>query len=133
MVALSEVTTPALLTGVLRLALQMRAFNLIVTNVPGPQAQLSLLGARLTRIVPIVNLWPHQSLGIAVASYAGALTFGIQTDRVVIPDVCQFRDDLAAALDELCAAARAMSTTATAAEIASIDAAAAEQPHAEAP
>lgn len=105
LIALSELTTPALLTGVLDLALKMRAFNLIVTNVPGPTEPLSLLGARLTRIVPIVNLWPHQSLGIAVASYAGALTFGIQTDRAVIPEVDRLRDDLAAAFDELLRAA----------------------------
>jgi len=106
LIALSQVTTPALLAGVLRVALRMRAFNLIVTNVPGPKAPLSLLGARLTRIVPIVNLWPHHSLGIAVASYAGMLTFGIQTDRAVIPDVEQFRDDLAAAFETLRGAAQ---------------------------
>lgn len=104
LVALSEVTSPALLTAVLSLALEMRAFNLIVTNVPGPTQPLSLLDAKLTRIVPIVNLWPHQSLGIAVASYAGDMTFGIQTDRAVIPDVDLLRDDLAAAFDELRAA-----------------------------
>jgi WS/DGAT/MGAT family acyltransferase len=104
LVALSEVTSPALLTGVLGLALEMRAFNLIVTNVPGPEQPLSLLGAKLTRIVPIVNLWPHQSLGVAVASYAGDMTFGIHTDRAVIPDIDVLRDDLAAAFDELRAA-----------------------------
>lgn len=104
LVALSQVTTPILLTGVLRLALELRAFNLIVTNVPGPQTALSLLGARLERIVPIVNLWPRLALGIAVASYAGDLTFGIQTDREVIPDPGQLRDDIAAAFAELRAA-----------------------------
>jgi WS/DGAT/MGAT family acyltransferase len=106
MLALSEATTPALLTGVLRAALRLRGFNLIVTNVPGPPASLWLLGARLTRIVPIVNLWPNQALGIAVASYAGALTFGIQTDRAVIPDPDQFRDDLAVAFHALGDASR---------------------------
>jgi hypothetical protein len=104
LVALSEVTSPALLTAVLGLALEMRAFNLIVTNVPGPAQSLSLLDAKLTRIVPFVNLWPHQSLGVAVASYAGDMTFGIHTDRAVIPDVDLLRDDLAAAFDELRAA-----------------------------
>jgi WS/DGAT/MGAT family acyltransferase len=101
LVALSEATTPALLTGILRLALRMRGFNVIVTNVPGPTEELGLLGARLTRIAPIVNLWPHQALGIAVASYAGALVFGLQTDRRVVPDVDRLRDDLAVAFDAL--------------------------------
>lgn len=104
LIALSEVTSPALLTAVLSLALEMRAFNLIVTNVPGPAQSLSLLDARLTRIVPIVNLWPHQSLGIAVASYAGDMTFGLQTDRAVIPDAGVLRDDIAAVFEELRAA-----------------------------
>ena len=101
LVALSDMTTPALLTSVLDLALKMRAFNLIVTNVPGPIEPLSLLGARLMRIVPIVNLWPHQSVGIAVASYAGAMTFGIQADRAVIPELDRLRNDLIAAFDDL--------------------------------
>lgn len=101
LLALSEATTPALLIGVLALALRRRAFNVIVTNVPGPTAPLGLLGAWLTRIAPIVNLWPHQALGIAVASYAGALVFGLHADRRVVPDVDQLRDDLAAAFDAL--------------------------------
>ena len=105
LVALGDATTPAVLLNVLRLALWMRAFTLIVTNVPGPKTSLSLLGAQLTRVVPIVNLWPHQSLGIAVASYAGSMTFGIQVDRAVIADVGQVRDDLAAAFEALLEAA----------------------------
>lgn len=116
LIALSQITTPAVLTGVLRLALRMRAFNLIVTNIPGPKAPLSLLGARLTRVVPIVNLWPHQSLGVAVASYAGAMTFGLQADRQVIPEpeLAQLRDDLAAAFDALHMAAQRAPATAPA-------------------
>lgn len=101
LVALSELTTPAVLVGVLRLALRLRGFNLIVTNIPGPTAALSALGARLLRVTPIVNLWPHQAVGIAVASYAGELVFGLQADRRVVPDVDRLRDDLAAALDAL--------------------------------
>jgi WS/DGAT/MGAT family acyltransferase len=111
LVALSEATTPALLTSVLRLALRMRAFNLIITNVPGPARPLSLAGIRLARIIPIVNLWPHQSLGIAVATYAGRVSFGLHCDRAVISEreLLELRDDLAeelAALRGLSPAAR---------------------------
>jgi hypothetical protein len=60
-----------------------------------------MLGAQLTRLTPIVNLWPHQAVGVAVASYAGELVFGLQADRRVVPDVDRLRDDLAAALDAL--------------------------------
>ncbi len=105
LVALSDATSPAILLGTLRLALRLRGFNTIVTNVPGPPAARSLLGAQLTRIVPVVNLWPHLALGFAVASYAKALTFGIQVDRAVIPDPAPLRDHLAAELDALAAAA----------------------------
>jgi len=105
LVALGDATTPAVLLNVLRLALWMRAFTVIVTNVPGPKTPLSLLGAQLARVVPIVNLWPHQALGIAAASYAGTMTFGIQVDRAVIADVGEVRDDLAAAFDALLEAA----------------------------
>ena len=103
LVAMSELTTPALLTNVLRVSLAMRAFNILVTNVPGPRTPLSLLGARLERIVPIVNLWPHQAVAIAVASYAGTLTFGLQADRRVVSerDLAALRDDLAAELATL--------------------------------
>ena len=105
LVALGDATTPKLLLGVLRISLRMRGFNVLVTNIPGPRATLSLLGARLTRVVPIANLWPHQAIGIAVASYAGALTFGLQADRAVVPNVADLRDDLAAAFTTLCRAA----------------------------
>lgn len=101
MVALSDATTPSLLASVFRLALRRRAFNAIVTNVPGPRTPLALLGARITRLVPIVNLWPHVGLGIAVASYADMLTFGLQGDRAVLPDLDALRAHLAASFDEL--------------------------------
>ena len=101
LVALGDATTPAVLLNVLRIALWMRTFNVLVTNVPGPTTPLSLLGARLVRITPIVNLWPYQALAIAVASYAGTMTFGLQVDRAVIADIGPVRDDLVAAFDAL--------------------------------
>lgn len=115
LLAASEIVTPAVLIGVLRLSLRLRGFNLIVTNIPGPTAPLFALGARLLRVTPIVNLWPHQAVGIAVASYAGQLVFGLQADRRVVPDVDRLRDDLAAALDALRdAATRALAAAPTA-------------------
>jgi WS/DGAT/MGAT family acyltransferase len=106
LVALGE-STPFLLAGVLGLALRARAFNVLVTNVPGPTKPLGLLGARLTRIVPIVNLWPHQAIGIAVTSYGGAMTFGVQVDQAQIRDLDGFREDIAVAFDALFEAAHA--------------------------
>ena len=107
LVALGDATTPAVLVGALWLALRMRGFNVLVTNIPGPRVPLSLLGVRLTRIVPIANLWPRQAIAIAVASYAGALTFGLQADRSVVPELAELRDDLADSFDTLRRAALA--------------------------
>jgi len=112
LLALSDVTTPALLSGVLRLALWRRAFNLVITNVPGPPFPLYLLGARLERIVPIVNLWPHGGVAIAVISYQGTLSWGVHADRALIADLAPFVHDLAESFDELrAAAARAPGAT----------------------
>lgn len=104
LVAAADLLGPRLLTDTLRLALRMRAFNTIVTNIPGPKTERTVLGARLTGLVPIVNLWPHEALGIAVASYAGTVSIGLHADREVVPDLAVLRDDLAAAFDALLAA-----------------------------
>lgn len=99
--AVSDVTWSGVLTNVFRVALWRRAFNLIVTNVPGPPVPLYLLDARVTRLAPIVNLWPHIPLAIAVGSYAGTLTFTIDADPATMPDPAAFAEDLAASFGEL--------------------------------
>jgi WS/DGAT/MGAT family acyltransferase len=107
LVAASELLGASVLVATFRLALRLRAFNTIVTNIPGPPGERELLGARLTGLVPIVNLWPHEALGIAVASYADTLSFGLQADRTALPDLAAIRDDLAAAFDALLVASEA--------------------------
>ena len=101
LVAAADVLGPALLTATFRTALRLRGYNTIVTNVPGPKDERTLLGARVLSLVPIVNLWPHIALGFAAASYAGALHVGLQADRVRVPDLAALRDDVAAAFAEL--------------------------------
>ncbi|HEU5055895.1 MAG TPA: wax ester/triacylglycerol synthase family O-acyltransferase [Kofleriaceae bacterium] len=86
-VQLSDATSPALLTGTFRLTLALRAFNVIVTNIPGPPFPLFLMDARLESLTPIVNLWPHDGLAIAVMSYAGRMYLGLQADRALIADL----------------------------------------------
>jgi diacylglycerol O-acyltransferase / wax synthase len=92
------------LTTALRLGLWRRAFNIVVTNVPGPQFPLLFLGSQLRRLVPIVNLWPRQSIGVAVASYDGRLSFGIQADRDDVPDLDGLVGQIPIAFAELRAA-----------------------------
>jgi diacylglycerol O-acyltransferase / wax synthase len=72
-------------------------FNLVVSNVPGPQQPLYLLGRRIKEIYPFVPLSPqNHALSIGMISYDGRIYFGLAGDRDVVPDL----DDLAAALRE---------------------------------
>jgi diacylglycerol O-acyltransferase / wax synthase len=94
LVQVSDVTAPSLLAGVLGLSCDLRGFNVLVTNIPGPPFPLYLLGAKLRSYRPIVNLWPGQALGIALLSYNGTLHWGLQSDPKVIPDLESFVEDL---------------------------------------
>src|SRR5690606_121630 len=90
-----------------RLATRLRPYNLIVTNVPGPQLPLFVLGARLVELYPHLPLFSHQGLGVAVLSYDGRLGFGLIADREVVPDLERLADALPAAFAELAEAAAA--------------------------
>lgn len=76
-------------------------FNLIVTNVPGPDVPLYVLGARMLEVFPIVPLVGNQGLGIAVVSYAGSLNLGVFSDPEVCPDVQVFCDAAATTVRRL--------------------------------
>jgi WS/DGAT/MGAT family acyltransferase len=77
------------------------AFNLVVSNVPGPQMPFYLLGRRLEAIHPFVPLSPqNHALSIGVLSYDGGVFFGLAGDRDVMADLDGFAADLEAALDE---------------------------------
>ena len=67
---------PTVLSQASRLQSAQRAFNVVVTNVPGPQFPLYMLGRRLLRIYPQVPLVRNTALGIAIMSYDGTLNFG---------------------------------------------------------
>jgi diacylglycerol O-acyltransferase / wax synthase len=72
-----------------------RVFNLVVSNVPGPQVPFYLLGSRMTEVYPFVPLSPQgHALSIGVISYDGGVFFGLTGDRRAIADL----DDLAAAI-----------------------------------
>ena len=73
-----------------------RLFNVLVTNVPGPQVPLYAAGARMVEMFPVVPLAKNQSLSVGVTSYDGGVYFGLNADRDAMPDV----DVLAAMIDE---------------------------------
>jgi diacylglycerol O-acyltransferase / wax synthase len=77
------------------------AWNLVISNVPGPQIPLYMAGARLEAQYPISVITDGMGLNITVMSYCGQLNFGIVADREQMPDVWSLTDWLREALDEL--------------------------------
>ena len=73
-----------------RLMARQRFFNLVVTNVPGPQFPLYLLGRRMLDPFPMVPLAKNQGLGIALLSYDGAINFGLVGDFDLMWDLDDF-------------------------------------------
>jgi diacylglycerol O-acyltransferase len=84
-----------------RLRHWLHSYNLIVTSIPGPRTPRWLGGARLVEAYPHIPLFRNQALGIAVASYDGALHVGLNADWEVIPTLPELADDLGASLAEL--------------------------------
>lgn len=105
--SVSDMTTWRLLATAAKLSMRARPFNLVVTNVPGPQVDLFLLDAPLREIYPMVNLLENQGLGVALFSYAGMLHWGVLADWDLVPDLDIFVAELARAFDELRVAAQA--------------------------
>jgi WS/DGAT/MGAT family acyltransferase len=99
---------PTIMAQAARLQSRQRFFNLVVTNVPGPQLSLYVLGRRLQAIYPQVPLALRQALGIAIMSYDGRLGFGLLGDFDALADLDRLGDDLAGAIDDLATAAGAM-------------------------
>jgi hypothetical protein len=96
---------PTILSQAARLQARQQFFNLVVTNVPGPQFPLYLLGRRLHRLYPVVPLAQRQALGIAVMSYDGHLGFGLLGDYDALPDLEDIAKDLRWAVGSLSRAA----------------------------
>ena len=84
-----------------RLMARQRFFNLVVTNVPGPQYPLYLLGRRMLDPFPMVPLAKNQAIGIALLSYDGAINFGVVGDFDLMWDLDDFAEDLRESLAEL--------------------------------
>ncbi len=97
----AEWTTGALMGAAARVVMQSRPFNLVVTNIPGPRQPLHLLGARLQALAPAVNLAEGLGLGVALASYAGQLTFGCIADPHLVPGLAAFADAIIESFEEL--------------------------------
>jgi WS/DGAT/MGAT family acyltransferase len=73
-----------------RMVMRALPFNLVVTNVPGPQVPLYLLGARMIDNYGMVPLTDYLGLGIVLFSYAGTLCWGFNADWDLVPDLARF-------------------------------------------
>jgi WS/DGAT/MGAT family acyltransferase len=96
---------PTILSQAARLQARQRFFNLVVTNVPGPQFPLYVLGRRLRVLYPVVPLAQRQALGIAVMSYDGHLGFGLLGDFDALPGLESIASDMKWAISSLARAA----------------------------
>jgi diacylglycerol O-acyltransferase / wax synthase len=105
--ALSGFAPPTIMAQAARLQARQRLFNLVVTNVPGPQHPLYVLGRELRALYPMVPLAENTGLGIAIMSYNGQLNFGLTADFDGLSDVETLADEMSATIEELVAAAGA--------------------------
>ncbi len=102
---LSGFAPPTIMAQAARLQARQRLFNLVVTNVPGPQFPLYMLGRELDAIYPMVPLTQNTALGIAIMSYNGQLNFGLVADYDALADLETLVEELRSATEELVAVA----------------------------
>jgi hypothetical protein len=98
---LADWTVTGVLTQIINLAAERLAWNVEVTNVPGPQLPLFLLEAPLLEAYPVVPLFKQQGVGLALFSYNGGLYWGFNADWDTLPDLHDLTEALRAEFDEL--------------------------------
>ena len=106
----SQFAPPAIVARAMRMASRLRIldrtappFNLIISNVPGPNHPLYSGGAELKHFYPVSIVTDSQGLNMTVQSYNGSLDFGFIADRDLVADVWLLTDLLHDAMDELLA------------------------------
>ncbi len=104
--AVNNLAPPTILAQASRLNFSTRLFNLIVTNIPGPQLPLYLLGRRLLDLFPVAFLPEDHGLAIAIMSYNGSLDYGLLGDYDAMPDIDLVAEGIDASLSQLREAAR---------------------------
>jgi WS/DGAT/MGAT family acyltransferase len=106
----AEYTPSTLLALGARNMTRLLPFNLVVTNVPGPQVPMYMIGAELLECFPHVPLTDRLGLGIALMSYNGKLCWGFNADYDLVPDLREFVAAIEASFNELMGLASARPT-----------------------
>jgi len=101
LIGLTGYAPTTLLAQAARLQAHQRLFNLVVTNVPGPQRPLYLLGRELEIVHPLVPLAQNTALGVAIMSYDGRISFGLTADFDALADLDELADTFRVAIAEL--------------------------------
>ena len=103
--AVNNLAPPTILAQASRLNFSTRLFNLLVTNIPGPQFPLYVLGRQLEDLFPLAFLPKNHALAVAIMSYNGGIDYGLLGDYDALPDIDVIADGIDAALAELLEAA----------------------------
>ena len=99
--SMQQFAPPTVLAQASRLNFSTRLFNLLVTNVPGPQFPLYVQGRKMTSVFPIAFLPKNHALAIAIMSYNGQMNFGLLGDYDAMPDLNAFGEAIESCLAEL--------------------------------
>ena len=83
----NNLAPPTILAQASRLQFSTRLFNLLVTNIPGPQFPLYVLGRQLEDLFPLAFLPKNHALAVAIMSYNGSLDYGLLADYDALPDI----------------------------------------------
>lgn len=109
---LTDFAPPTIASQAARLQWAQRFFNLVVTNIPGPQFPLYVLGREMKALYPMVPLAQRQAVCVGIMSYSGQINFGLIGDYDAMADLDSLALDLEAAIDDLSAAAPTRKTRA---------------------
>jgi diacylglycerol O-acyltransferase / wax synthase len=88
-----------------RLTESMPVHNLVVSNVPGPQVPLYLLGCEVKAMYPLGPIFHSSGLNITVMSLCGNLDIGLISCPELLPDLWEMADEFAVGMEELLGAA----------------------------
>jgi WS/DGAT/MGAT family acyltransferase len=111
---LQDFAPPTILAQASRLNFSARAYNLLVTNVPGPQFPLYLIGREMLELTPVPFLAPERALAVAIMSYNGSVTIGLMGDYDAMADLDEFGEDVESAVAELLEVSREATAATTA-------------------
>jgi diacylglycerol O-acyltransferase / wax synthase len=104
--AVNNLAPPTILAQASRLNFSTRLFNLIVTNIPGPQVPLYVLGRKLEELFPVAFLPDNHGLAVAIMSYDGRIGYSLLADYDALPDVDMIAEGIDISLRELLDAAQ---------------------------